>query len=138
MRVFFADPRVPEKVWKSLTLDGGCWVPKLAVAEPRAERARLANDARRVWVALTDDRTDVDASWSCGRPWCANPRHFTVLPGEHALRAAERPARFCRRGHDFTRDNVYTGLDGLYACRACNRDNTLRLYHRSKVAAGGN
>lgn len=134
MRVYFADARVPDKVWQSLTLDRGCWMPKIVVAEPRASRARLANDARRVWVALTDDRSDVDAVWSCGRPWCANPRHFDVA-GPHELRPGDRPARFCRRGHDFGRDNVHTGLDGLYACRECNRDNSLRYYHRHKVGA---
>lgn len=122
MRVFFGDARVPDKVWRSLTLSGGCWVPAgvvIAKAVPPPGRHRLVGPARRVWIGLTGEREDVDVTrLSCSDPTCANPRHFAVA-GAHDLVPGDRPLRFCKRGHGFDRENVRTLLDGGYVCSGC-------------------
>lgn len=112
-------------MWSRVTIESsGCWVAKHVELAPEmtvGERLRLTGVARRLWVTLSGDRADVEVVSLCGNPRCVCPRHFKVV-GERVLPGGKLPTSVCIRGHEFSRDNVYTYPDGGYRCRACQRE----------------
>lgn len=62
----------------------------------------------------------------CRNRACVRPEHLEpVTPRENALRgigptAINSRKRFCKNGHEFTVENVMTGVAGQRACRICS------------------
>lgn len=83
---------------------------------------RLAH--RIAWVAANGPIPDgLTIDHLCRNKACVNVDHLEVVTyGENTRRAwAANPRTHCRRGHEFTDDNVVIGADGYRTCLTCKR-----------------
>ena len=65
----------------------------------------------------------------CMNKFCTNPEHLeSVTARENTRRshAAFAAKNHCRRGHEYTEDNVYVTPDGYRKCAICKNGYTVR------------
>lgn len=75
-----------------------------------------------------DPGSDMTIDHLCHNKKCCNPAHLEAVPqAENARRAVKDGLRVyvkrthCKRGHEFTDDNVYRGTNGAPICKKCQK-----------------
>ena len=61
----------------------------------------------------------------CRTPRCVNPWHLDPVPNAENIRRATSWITHCKRGHEYTPENTYTGA-GYRSCRECQRQAAAR------------
>ena len=70
----------------------------------------------------------------CRQRWCVNPEHLEpVTQRVNTLRGKTLPAvnaakTHCKRGHEFTPENLYASISGKRICKACKRAHKARFH----------
>ncbi len=65
----------------------------------------------------------------CISPACVNPAHLEPVTHAENNRRAATKGLTCKRGHEFTDDNVYWSKRGTRQCRTCARVRAHARYH---------
>ncbi|MER6488749.1 HNH endonuclease signature motif containing protein [Streptomyces virginiae] len=77
----------------------------------------------------------------CGVRHCVNPFHLeAVTHGENLRRSKRRRVADggnCRKGHEYTAENLYRRPDGRRVCRACKAEASRDSKRRIRAAANG-
>lgn len=128
----------PERFWPKVKKGPGCWLwigakystgygaffafPKRNRAKNRnilAHRASVILHGRKIPRGFCIDHL-------CKNKSCVNPAHLRVVT--KAINNTEnhggpceinRLKTHCKRGHEFTKENIYSGQDKSRRCRAC-------------------
>ncbi|MGI4871493.1 MAG: HNH endonuclease signature motif containing protein [Janthinobacterium lividum] len=132
-----------EKVNKApgLGRDGDCWEWMAACHQGGYGQFRYYNDtlAHRAAYQLTHGPilSDLWVLHNCDNRRCVNPAHLRLgTPQDNVNDMMERGRHYaanlthCKRGHEFTPENIYPTRNGLRICRkCCNLRDTTRYYH---------
>lgn len=68
----------------------------------------------------------------CRNRACVNPDHLEPVTMKQNIQRAMRT--YCRRGHEYTEENVYWYY-GKRHCRACQRENATERYRQARSAS---
>ena len=66
----------------------------------------------------------------CRNSGCVNPHHLEVVSQKENIRRGMAPAAHnmrlthCRRGHEFTKENIYKRKDNRRHCRTCGAERS--------------
>jgi len=105
--------------------------------------------AHRIAWALTAGRAptpDEHICHKCDNPICVRPDHLWVGTRRDNMRDMiiknrwRGPARLhseqthCKRGHEFTPDNIYWKKNGGKNCKTCNRARAAQFYEQKRHA----
>lgn len=92
-------------------------------------------------VKNVDIDSPLDALHSCDNKRCFNPDHvFFGTTKENAQDASKKgllkrtPATHCRRGHEISGSNVYSGETGRKRCLTCMKLSETRQSERAQAA----
>jgi hypothetical protein len=138
---------VEDRFWRYVTPSDGCWEWQGRLDchgyawISRGGRGAKRDAAHRVSYELhigpIPEGLHIDHL--CRNPRCVNPSHLEpVTQAENNRRALpfKKPQpkpTHCPQGHAYAGDNLYVRPNGVYNCRACNREQ-VRLY-RERVRA---
>jgi len=135
----FLDERLPDRFWNKVQPCpmSGCWIWMAFCDGWGYGRFRFGNRSsafahRIAYLTLVGPVADgLELDHRCRTKPCVNPSHLrAVTHFENVMRGDAPPAvnaraTTCRRGHDFTSDNVRISRRGCGAtfrsCRACVR-----------------
>lgn len=87
---------------------------------------------------VSEDIEGLDIDHLCRNPECTNPNHLeAVTSRENTLRGISPPAinkskRFCKYGHEFTKENTW-GKINKRICRTCSNRKWREWYHKKKL-----
>lgn len=129
-----SSPQLPEKLLLRLWMDvippkmeGECAIwTKVENRRPNAilrHRDRVYAPRRLMWFLKYGEHPDSEdlILSSCDIPLCINPDHMV------AVSKRWRPRKdSCKRGHEFTEENVYWTTQGKRACRKCIQERGKR------------
>lgn len=134
-----------DRFFQRVRQEGDCWL-WVGQSTQGYGTFSLANRKVRAHRWLYEQmRADIPAGLHldhlCRRTLCVNPWHLepvtnqiNVLRGESPL-ARQAAQQFCKRGHEFTRENTYTDPRGHRSCRICERAKQARRRERKRSAA---
>lgn len=114
-----------------LNTDGYGYSGTVICGERLAHRIAYAEAMGPIPAGLTIDHL-------CRNRACINPGHLeAVTRTENTLRAnaARGLMTHCRRGHEFTPDNIKVGSDGYRTCRTCYREKDRVSKARTRALA---
>lgn len=78
--------------------------------------------------------TGLELDHLCRVRACVRLSHLEpVTHAENVRRGFWGTRTRCVREHEFTDENTRMNADGSRACKTCQRDNSLRYYHRKKA-----
>ena len=81
----------------------------------------------------------------CRNPCCVNPDHLEPVTHKENVRRGDasvswakqqRNKTHCKRGHEFSEDNIYLNKTGGRCCKACARKHALAYYYRKRARRG--
>jgi hypothetical protein len=148
MATIFGDPRMPERFWRKVVVNGetGCWEWTGAknangyglyvvtmIPERKAQGAH-----RAAFIALRFDPEELVCDHLCRVRHCVNPDHMRAVTHRVNILAGIGPSAenarktHCSHGHEYTPENTltYDKEDGKSSrnCRACETRKTDRSY----------
>ena len=89
---------------------------------------------RLVWMQ-TNGHTDLFICHHCDNPSCMNPEHLYAgtqadnmadMVKRGRAKNAEMGKTHCKRGHEFTPENIYIGTSGSRQCRECRKARQIK------------
>jgi hypothetical protein len=130
---------VEERFWSKVAKFESCWIWNGAKDETGHGRLKInciQVSAHRVsyeWKhgSIPDG---MDAHHKCFNPACVNPDHLQILTHSQHI-SLHRPFKtHCKRGHEFTPDNLYNSKSGKKKCIKCSKINGIIRRDKRRVA----
>jgi hypothetical protein len=135
-----------ERFWSSVDAEGDCWewtgsLHPSGYGQFRAKGKKMWRAHRYAWTELVGAiPRGMTIDHLCKRRSCVNPDHLEVVTSEEnnarsgSFSAVNARKTHCKRGHEFTADNLYTqytkGRPGRL-CKRCTR--TYQAHKRTGV-----
>lgn len=132
-----------ERFWYFTTKTDGCWSwhsthvsSGYGVLSYKGRQIRAHRVAYELLVGPIPDTLVLDHL--CKNRGCVNPDHLEVVTkGENTLRgdgpsAMNLRKTHCKKGHEFTPENLFNDKTGRRCCRVCGREKALRYYYEKK------
>ena len=122
-----------QKFWSSVKKSDACWAWTGRTHKGYGRYGGVQAHRVAYELVIGPISAGLELDHTCRNPLCVNPDHLEPVTRSENMRRRYATQSHCKRGHEFTPENTYTGL-GVRQCRACQREAVAR-YRARKVAS---
>lgn len=143
--IFIYGPRstpIDERFWSRVDAEGDCWLWTGPLNQDGYGRFWDGKRVRRThkWAyeyLVGAVPLGFELDHLCRVTACVNPDHLEPVTHAENMRRGiagfRKDKQFCKRGHEFVPENIYTKSNGGRQCRECTLQSNARIRERKRT-----